>query len=67
MNQLNARPESQPEVAPAHRGDYLLARAKRELERLLRAEGCSKSEALRLVHQQFNPTAHAKECSNGHL
>ena len=39
---------------PAHLGDYELARAKRQLERLLRAEGASKRQALAEVRKQFS-------------
>lgn len=45
--------ESVSKTEPA-RGDYPLARAKRQLEKLLRAEGASKSQALAEVHKQFN-------------
>lgn len=43
----------QPNVSEPPKGDYLLARAKRELERLLRAEGYSRKDALTEVHRQF--------------
>ncbi len=39
---------------PARLGDYELARAKRQLERLLRADGASKREALAEVRKQFS-------------
>ncbi len=42
------------------KGDYLLARAKRQLEKLLRAEGATKREALEQVHRQFSPKRNQK-------
>lgn len=42
------------------KGDYLLARAKRQLEKLLRAEGASRREALEQVHNQFNSKRNPK-------
>jgi len=39
---------------PAHLGDYELARAKRQLEKLLRAEGATKNQALAEVRKQFS-------------
>lgn len=45
--------ENVSKTEPAE-GDYLLARAKRQLENLLRAEGASRSQALAEVHKQFN-------------
>jgi hypothetical protein len=47
----------QPDVSKTEpaKGDYLLARAKRELEKLLRQVGASKREALEQVHHQFKP------------
>lgn len=45
---------------PAHRGDYELARAKRQLEKLLRQEGASKRESLVQVHEQFSPERNGK-------
>lgn len=46
----------QPDVSKTEpaKGDYLLARAKRQLEKLLRQEGATKREALEQVHQQFS-------------
>ena len=44
--------ESVSQTEPA-KGDYLLARAKRQLERLLRAEGATRREAMKQVHEQF--------------
>lgn len=45
--------ENESSKNPAHRGDYELVRAKRQLEKLLMQEGASKREALRLVSIQF--------------
>ena len=42
------------------KGDYLLARAKRQLEKLLLAEGATKREALEQVHRQFSPERNQK-------
>ena len=44
--------ESVSQTEPA-KGDYLLARAKRQLERLLMAEGATRREAMTQVSQQF--------------
>lgn len=46
--------ETQPPQT-AHQGDYLLARAKRELERRLIQDGYTKTEAMREVSAQFPP------------
>lgn len=45
----------QPNVSKTEpaKGDYLLARAKRELEKLLMKEGATKREALMQVSIQF--------------
>lgn len=51
--------ESVSKTEPA-RGDYLLARAKRQLEKLLRAEGASRREAMEQVHKQFSPERNQK-------
>jgi hypothetical protein len=48
---------------PAPRGDYELARAKRQLEKLLVQEGASKREALKQVSLQFNTERNRNECS----
>ena len=47
--------KSVSETEPA-KGDYLLARAKRQLEKLLRAEGATRREAMEQVHEQFTET-----------
>lgn len=46
--------ETQPPQT-AHQGDYLLARAKRELERRLIQDGYTKTQAKREVSAQFPP------------
>lgn len=53
-DQKTSAAEKQPQKT-AHQGDYLLARAKRELERRLREDGYTQSEALREVSAQFPP------------
>lgn len=54
MNQSKSASRTQPKQMESKQGDYLLARAKRTLERYLRSDGYSKSEALRLIHDHFN-------------
>ena len=44
--------KSVSQTEPA-KGDYLLARAKRQLEKLLLAEGATRREAMTQVSQQF--------------
>ncbi len=50
----------EPLKQPPHLGDYELARAKRQLEKLLRREGASKRQALEEVSKQFSPEGYVK-------
>jgi hypothetical protein len=51
---MNSSPKNDSSKNPAHRGDFQLARAKRQLEKLLMQEGASKQEALKQVSIQFS-------------